>query len=312
MNATTATHAKGRRKSQTEIYESVTQQIVEHLERGVKPWNQPWSSGHAAGPVTRPLRHNGERYRGINVLMLWMTAGEQGYDCPLWLTFKQAQQLGGHVKRGEKGAPVVYASSFRKTETDDSGEDTTREIPFLKQYVVFNASQCEGLPERFQETIEPLQTDLEPCEAVAEFVKHTGAIVQEGGSRAFYRMSEDIIGMPAIDRFHDAESHAATLAHELTHWTRHPSRLDRSFDQKRFADDGYAMEELVAELSSAYLCADLQITPEVREDHAGYLKCWLDVLKADSKAIFTAAAYAAKAVDYLHGLQPQVATAVRA
>lgn len=293
-----------RKNSRVDIYDSVTQQIVRQLERGVRPWMQPWSSGHAAGPVSRPLRHNGERYNGINILMLWGTALEQGYDCPLWLTFRQAQQLGGNVRKGEKGTRVVYASTFSKTEENDKGEAEERDIPFLKQYCVFNASQCDGLPERFYETAQPLNHELEPVEAASEFFRHTGAEIRDGGSRAYYSMGADVIGMPAIEKFHDAESHAATLAHELSHWTRHPSRLNRSFDQKRFGDSGYAMEELVAELSAAFLCADLGITPEVREDHASYLHHWLTVLKQEKRAIFTAAAHASKTVDYLNRLQP--------
>jgi len=297
----TARPAKTQRE---DVYDTVTKKIVEQLEQGVRPWMQPWSSGHAAGPVSRPLRHNGERYNGINILVLWMSALERGFDCPLWLTFKQAQDLGGHVRKGEKSSRVVYASTFSKTEQDDSGDDVQKDVPFLKQYSVFNASQCEGLPERFSQSDETLNHGLQPLEATTAFVGHTNAEIQEGGSRAYYRIGDDVIGMPRIEAFRDAESHSATLSHELIHWTRHTSRLARDLGRKNWGDEGYAMEELVAELGAAFLCADLGITPEVRDDHAGYIQGWLKVLKDDKRAIFQAASMASKAVDYLHGLQP--------
>ena len=311
---TTSTTKRSRRKHSTkgrtqgkpraDVYESVTNTIIEQLEQGVRPWMQPWSSGHAAGPVSRPLRHNGERYNGINILMLWGASLEQGFDCPLWVTFKQAQQLGGNVRKGEKSTRVVFASTFKKTEEADGGENVEKDIPFLKAYSVFNASQCEGLPDRFYETQQPLNHDLQPHEAAMEFVASTKAVIQNGGHQAYYRISDDVIGMPWIEAFRDAESHAATLVHELTHWTRHESRLNRDLGRKRWGDEGYAMEELVAELGAAFLCADLGITPEIREDHAGYMQSWLKVLKNDKRAIFTAASMASKAVDFLHGLQP--------
>lgn len=296
------------RTQREDVYETVTKKIVEQLEQGVRPWMQPWSSGHAAGPVSRPLRHNGERYNGINILVLWMSALERGFDCPLWLTFNQAAQLKGHVRKGEKSSRVVYASTFSKTEQDDCGDDVQKDVAFLKQYSVFNASQCDELPERFSQPDETLNHGLQPLEATTTFVGHTKAEIQEGGSSAYYRICDDVIGMPRIEFFRDAESHAATLSHELIHWTRNPRRLDRDLGRKKWGDQGYAMEELVAELGAAFLCADLGITPEVREDHAGYIQSWLTVLKEDKRAIFQAASMASKAVDYLHGLQPVAAS----
>jgi len=220
------------------------------------------------------------------------------------MTFKQAKELGGHVREGEKGSPVVYASSFKKREETEAGEEIEAEIPFLKEYTVFNACQVEGLPERFYELPEQPKEQLERIEQADAFFAATGADIRTGGNKAYYAIGEDFIRMPPFECFVDAESHAATLAHELTHWTRHKSRLGREFGQKRFGDEGYAMEELVAELGSAFLCADLSITPEVRGDHAGYIASWLKVLKEDKRAIFTAASYASKALDFLHGFQP--------
>ncbi|TWT35226.1 DNA primase TraC [Posidoniimonas corsicana] len=291
-------------KNRTDIYAKVTNQIIAELERGVRPWHKPWNAEHAAGRICRPLRHNGTPYHGINILMLWASAEEAGFHCPHWLTFKQAKELGGSVRKGEKGSPVVYASTFTRSETTDDGAEVAEQVPFLKQYTVFNACQVDGLPDRYYELAAAPRETVERIEQADRFFVATGAEIRTGGNRAYYTIEGDYIQLPPIECFVDSESHASTLAHEATHWTRHPSRLDRDLGRKRWGDAGYAMEELVAELGSAFLCADLEITPEVREDHASYLASWLEVLKDDKRAIFTAASLASKAVDYLHGLQP--------
>ncbi len=309
-NTKTKTRTKAReadRPAQGDVYERVTRSIVESLERGVRPWLRPWSIQHAAGRVSRPLRHSGEPYQGINILMLWASAEEQGFACPYWLTFRQAKELGGHVRKGEKGSPVVYASTFKTSETDERGEEVEAEIPFLKSYTVFNADQVEGLPERYYELAERPTHDLQRIEKAEAFFGATGADIRTGGTQAFYAVGPDYIRVPPFECFRDAESHAATVAHELCHWTRHPSRLDRDLGRMRWGDAGYAMEELVAELGAAFLCADLGVTPEVRDDHASYIGTWLEVLKQDKRAIFSAASHASRAVGYLHGLQPSEA-----
>jgi antirestriction protein ArdC len=290
--------------NRADIYTRVTDRIIKELEAGVIPWMKPWNAEHAAGRITRPLRFNGLPYSGINVLMLWSEAEEKGYSAPIWMTFQQARELGGHVKKGEHGSPVVYASKFKKNETGDDGCEVEREIPFLKEYTVFNVEQIEGLPEKYYALKQEPKPQMERIAEADEFFKNTGAEVREGGTQAYYSISNDYVQMPRIETFKDAESHAATMAHELTHWTRHPSRLNRDFGRKRFGDEGYAVEELVAELGSAFLCADLNIEPEVRQDHASYIANWLNVLKDDKRAIFSAASHASKAVEYLHGLQP--------
>jgi antirestriction protein ArdC len=291
--------------TRVDVYTRVTNQIVEQLERGVRPWLKPWNAEHAAGRITRPLRHSGEPYKGINILMLWAAAELQGFNCPLWLTFQQAKQLGGFVRKGEHGSPVVYANTFKRKETTDAGEEVEHEIPFLKEYTVFNACQCEGLPERFYELAEPPKEKIERIERAETFFANTKAEIRVGGNRACYVIGEDFIRMPPFETFRDAESHAATLGHELVHWTRLGSRLDRDFGRKKYGDEGYAMEELVAELGSAFLSADLAITPEIREDHASYVSNWLTVLRNDKRAVFAAASHASRAVDFLHGLQPR-------
>jgi antirestriction protein ArdC len=200
------------------------------------------------------------------------------------MTFKQASELNAHVRKGENGSLVVYANSITGTEADDQGEETEREIHYLKGYTVFNVEQIDGVPEHYYGTPEVQNTT--PVERIAyaeAFFAATKADIRYRGDRAFYSNDGDYIQMPVIEAFRDAESFYATLAHESTHWTKYPSRLDRSFGRKSWGDVGYAREELVAELASAFLCADLGITPEVRDDHASYIANWLTVLKNDKR-----------------------------
>lgn len=288
-----------------DVYTRVTNKIVADLERGNLIWLQPWQAGHAAGPVSRPLRANGAYYRGINVLMLWAASVEKSYEAPIWMTFKQAAQLCAHVRKGEKGSLVVFANTYKKTTQNDSGEEVEKEISFLKGYTVFNVEQIEGLPAHYYARVEPRHnTALERVESAERFFAATGARIEHGGSRAFYRVDVDFVRMPELQTFRDVESYYATLAHEVTHWTRHPSRLNREFGRKRWGDEGYATEELVAEIGAAFLCASLEITARPREDHAAYIATWLKALKNDKKMIFIAASHAQRAADFLHGLQP--------
>lgn len=294
---------------QTDVYQRITDQIVAELEKGVRPWLKPWNAEHAAGRISRPLRANGVPYRGINVLMLWAAATAQGFNAPLWLTYKQAQELGGQVRKGEKGSLVVYANTIKRTEQDEAtGEDMEREIPFMKGYTVFNAEQVDGLPAHFYAVQEPALDPVARIARVETFFAFVGADIREGGNQAFYSMAEDRVQMPPFVAFKEPEAYYATLAHELCHWTKHPKRLDRDFGRKRWGDEGYAMEELVAELGAAFVCADLALTPQPRTEHAAYIASWLKVLKDDKKAIFAAAAHAQRAADYLAGRQsPAVA-----
>ena len=289
-----------------DVYERVTDAIISQLEQGVRPWFQPWSSEHLAGRISRPLRANGVAYRGINTVMLWGAAVERGYCSPIWMTFKQALEHGGNVRKGERGSLVVYANSITRTETDEAtGEDRERDIPFMKGYTVFNVEQVEGLPARFYAAAEPAGEPMSRIAGADRFFANTGARIDQGGNRAFYRPSEDRVQMPPFEAFREPEAYYATLAHEMTHWTKAAGRLDREFGRKRFGDAGYAMEELVAELGAAFLCADLGLSPEPREEHAAYLSHWLTVMKEDKRAIFSAAAHAQRAADYLLGLQPK-------
>lgn len=291
-------------ESRPDIYSRITGQIIASLEKGVKPWMQPWSAAHAAGSVCRPLRFNGEAYSGINILSLWASAMERGFAAPIWMTFRQAQELGGHVRKGETGSPVVYANTVVKTEIDErTGNEAEQTIPFMKGYTVFNVEQIDGLPGHYYAQREASRNPDERIAHAEAFFGSLGARILNGGNAAYYRPATDHIQMPLFEVFFNAQSYYAVLAHESVHWTGHPSRLDRSFEQQRYGDVGYAKEELVAELGAAFLCADLEITLERREDHAAYIGSWLQVLRDDKRAIFAAAAHAQRAADYLHGLQ---------
>jgi antirestriction protein ArdC len=294
--------------TRTDIYTRVTNAIITDLEKGVRPWLQPWNAGHAAGPITRPLRAGGKPYTGINVLMLWTSAMTNNFASPIWMTFKQAKELKANVKKGSKGSLVVYADRITKTETANNGEEQERDIYFMKSYTVFNCEQIEGLPPHFYATAAPQLDPAQRIESADQFFANTGADIRHGGNQAYYAPGPDYVQMPPFASFRDAESYCATLAHEMTHWTKHASRLSRDFGRSKFGNDSYAREELVAEIGAALLCCDLGITPEPRDDHASYLHHWLKVLKEDKRAIFQAAAHAQRAADFLHALQPAIPT----
>ncbi|QEW21473.1 DNA primase TraC [Marinibacterium anthonyi] len=230
----------------TDIYQRVTDKIIADLEQGQLTWLKPWSAGNTEGRIMKPLRHNGVPYSGINVLMLWGAAVEDGHLSPFWMTFKQAKELGAHVKKGERGNPVVYAGALTKMEERDDGSEEERKIPYLKQYTVFNVEQIEGLPEHYYAKPEPVIDPAQRIEHADAFFASTGADIRRGGNSAHYSGGSDHVQMPVFESFRSPEAYYATLAHELTHWTKHKSRLDREFGRKRWGDEGYAKEELVA------------------------------------------------------------------
>jgi antirestriction protein ArdC len=289
-----------------DIYSRVTNKILADLENGVRTWQKPWNASNTDGRITQPLRHNGTPYKGVNVLLLWCEAIDKGYTSSTWMTYKQATELGAQVRKGEHGSLVVYADRFTRKDTNEQGAEIEREIPLMKGYTVFNVEQIDGLPAQYVSTAPEPLAPMARIDNAERFFAATGATIRHGGNQAFYAPARDFVQMPPRESFRDAEAYSATLAHELTHWTAHPSRLARELS-KRFGNDAYAAEELIAEMGSAFLCADLGITPEVREDHAAYLAHWLEVLKADNRAIFTAASQAQRAADYLHSLQQQPA-----
>lgn len=230
-----------------DIYARITDRIVVELEKGVRPWMQPWHSSNVTGRVTRPVRHNGLPYSGMNVLLLWWEAIARGFTNPMWMTFKQALELGGAVRKGETGSMVVFASRFTKTETDAVGEEFDRNIPFLKAYSVFNVAQIDGLPDRYYaHAPEPVRDPIARIENADRFFANTGAVIRHGGDRAYFHPAGDFIQMPPLEAFRDAASYVATLSHEATHWTSAPHRVDR--DLSRYAKDRSerAREELIA------------------------------------------------------------------
>jgi antirestriction protein ArdC len=298
-------------KPRADVYARITDRIVADLERGVRPWVRPWSAANAAGRITRPLRHNGTPYQGINVVLLWSEAVARGFSSSTWMTFKQSLELGGHIRKGESGTMVVYANKVTKTETDDNGDDVERTVPFLRAYTVFCVDQIDGLPEQYYRSA-AAAASVPPAQRIAHadaFFANTGATIRHGGDKAYFAPSPDLIQMPPFESFRDAESYTATLAHECVHWTAPAHRVNR--DLSRYGKDRSerAREELVAELGACFLSADLGIVPELepRADHASYLASWLEVLANDKRSIFSAAAHAQRAVTYLHGLQPKAA-----
>jgi antirestriction protein ArdC len=286
------------------LYATVTQAIVEELERGVPPWIKPWSAGQ---PAALPRNAVSQRpYHGVNVLLLWLRAASGGYRSATWLTFRQAGDLGGRVRKGEKATHIVYAARFQKSREDaESGETIEESIPFLRWYTVFNTAQVEGLPGHlYQEPApRPLPDALAHVEA---FLGRIPATVRHGGHRAFYAPGEDVIGLPGPEAFESAAHYYATSLHEHGHWTAHPSRLARDLSG-RFGSAAYAAEELVAELTAAFLCAHLAIPGQLR--HAEYLGAWLSLLREDKRAVFTAAAKATQAAEYLRTFEETATTA---
>jgi antirestriction protein ArdC len=284
-----------------DVFTKITNRIIADLEKGVLPWRKPWSADHLVTAL--PLSGStGEPYHGINAIMLWLAAADKGYKCRYWFTFDQAKKLGGNVKKGERSETAVYYKTVTKVEAT---EDTDAEYYRLARgYAVFNGDQCEGLPAKFYvEEPASIVTPKERHAASELFFANTGAEFRHGGNKAFYSPSQDFIQLPPFETFEDAESYAGTKGHEMIHWTKHETRLNRDYEKKKFGDENYAKEELVAELGAAFLCAILGITPETRDDHAQYIGHWLQVMKGDNHVIFSAASEAQKAIDFLQGLQ---------
>lgn len=265
-----------------DFYQRITDTIIRNLEQGTRPWTRPWTTTSSASGAIRPMRHDGTPYRGINVLVLWSEASDNGYTSSTWMTYRQAQSLGAQVRKGERGTTIVYAKRIQLLDQDaTTDEDNARTIPILRTYSVFNTEQIDGLPTppAAQPTIiEPASSRIDRADA---FISATTATIVHHGNRACYIPSADRIEMPPYQQFIDtttssaAEGYYATLLHELIHWTSPKHRCDRDTG-KRFGDNSYAREELVAEIGAAFLCADLGIALEPRPDHAAYVASWLE------------------------------------
>jgi antirestriction protein ArdC len=279
------------------LYAEVTGRIVAELEEGRVPWVQPW--GRSPCPLGLPRNAvSGRRYSGINILILWDAAIGAGFPSQDWLTYRQALELGGHVRKGARGTMVVYADRFvprAERERSEGEGDEPAGVPFLKRFTVFNAAQCEGLPERVGGAVPVVPDDAVVPEADA-LIEAIGADIRIGGDRAFYVPSLDFLQVPPRSSFFASINWYRTCFHELGHWTGHPTRLDRDFSGT-YGSVAYGREELVAEMASAFVCASLGIVPTVR--HADYLGAWLALLREDARAIFRAASHASRAADLI-------------
>jgi antirestriction protein ArdC len=286
-------------RDRASLYQEITDKIIAELESGRVPWVQPWGTAVAKASLAMPTNAATQRrYSGVNVLILWSAVIERGFAGQSWLTFHQALGLGGNVRKGAHGTTVVYANRFVRDEerrrAERDGDEPTA-IPFLKRFTVFNTDQCENLPEALTTAPAPVPEGLILPEAEA-LIAATGADFRIGGERAFYSPSHDVIQVPRPDSYFEPINWHRTALHELGHWTGHPSRLARDLSGG-FGSSLYAKEELVAEITSAFVCASLGIVPTVR--HADYIGSWLEVLREDDRAIVRAASAASKASDYL-------------
>ncbi|CUX68959.1 DUF1738 domain-containing protein (plasmid) [Agrobacterium tumefaciens] len=204
--------------NRVDIYARITDRIGEDLEQGVRPWMKPWSAANTNGRISRPVRHNGLPYSGMNVLLLWSEQMSRGFASSMWMTFKQALELGGAVRKGETGSTVVFASRFTKSEADGNGNEVDREIPFLKAYSVFNLEQIEGLPDGYYAPPAKVLDPVARIESADRFFRNTGAVIRHGGNQAYYSPVMDYIQMPPFEAFGDAAGYAAVLSHEATHY----------------------------------------------------------------------------------------------
>ncbi|MGV2497488.1 ArdC family protein [Pelagerythrobacter aerophilus] len=292
------------KSSRQSLYAEVTERVIAQLEEGRLPWVQPWNAA-ACGCAMPENVISGRRYSGINVLILWAAVIEGGYASQRWLTYRQAQAAGGHVRKGERGTVVCYADRFTPRAEAQQAQDEEREartIAFLKRFTVFNVEQCEDLPEELTRTVEPPFAEADILPQVKALIDASGADLRIGGGEAYYSPVQDYVAVPPVQAFHAPIDWHRTALHELGHWTGHTSRLNR--DQAgRFGSSAYAREELVAEMASAFACASLSIEPTVR--HCDYIGSWLAVLREDEKAIFRAASAASKAADYLLAFAPE-------
>lgn len=285
-----------------DIRQVITDRIISILEKGLNEARSRWTSAGRRGfPVNGKT---GITYRGANVLVLWDEAIERGYSSNVWMTYKQAVSMGAQVRKGEKAVLCAYFEMVVKNEQDQSEKDNAEEgnskglFPMCKPFWLFNVAQIDGLPETMTKG-EP-EKEFHPIEDAEKLIAATGATIKHGGDRAFYSPSADQITLPLHERFISPEFYYATALHELTHWTGHPSRLDRQFS-KRYGDEAYAFEELIAELGAAFVAGHIGFVDMTILDHADYVNDWLSILRRDKTAIFSASKQAGRAYDFILG-----------
>jgi antirestriction protein ArdC len=273
------------------LYESVTNRIIEEMKNGTVPWTKPWKSGKTFGVMPMNAA-TGRPYNGINIPLLWRAADVHGYPTHGWLTYKQAHAAGGQVRKGEKATTVVFT---KKLHIKDKQTDEDKQIGMLRTFAVFNVAQIDGLPDKPTPELVDIGTS-NVNQLVDGFIAATKADIRIGGNIACYVPSKDFVALPPMDAFVTIESFYATALHELGHWTAPKHRCDREASG-RYGTQGYAAEELVAELTAAFLCAHLGIKGELR--HTDYIANWIQLLTEYPRAMFAAASKASQAPDYL-------------
>lgn len=280
-----------------DVYQMITDRILQIMEKGKIPWQKPWSGGTAMMPINLVSK---KHYHGINTILL----GCQEYDSPYWLSFKQAQERGGHVRKGEKGTPCIFWKSYEKeTENLDTGEIEISKKFVARYYTVFNADQCEGIEApKIDIKIYPENERIQIAENIIQNISNK-PIIEYKGNKAFYSITEDKVVVPEIYRFEKSEHYYSTLFHELTHSTRHEKRLNRDAVPHMFGSKEYAQEELVAEMGAAFLCGYCGIENQTIENSAAYIQGWANAIRQDKKLIVVAAAQAQKAANFILNIQ---------
>ncbi len=283
-----------------DIKQAITDKIIALLEKGNCSSSAPWAQAAGKGMPCNAV--TGAAYRGVNVLILWSEAVERGYTSNIWMTFKQAQALGGQVRKGEKAVLCAFFDKVKKSAKNaaekseaEGGEDS---FFLCKPFWLFNLAQVENLPADLTAVPVAATPDFNPIAEAEQILRASGASIAHGFDGAFYSPSKDQICLPERERFTSEVRYYATAMHELSHWTGHENRLARDFSG-RFGSEAYAFEELVAELGSAFLAGHIGFVDTTIENHAAYLQSWLKVLKSDKTAIFTAASAASKATDFV-------------
>lgn len=281
-----------------DAYQVITDRIIEKLENGVIPWHKPWSGGISGMP--RNLV-SGKGYNGINIILL----GLQGYDSPYWLTFKQAQERGGHVRKGEKGSPCIFWKTYDKERETSDGEVEVDKRWVLRYYTVFNADQCEVIDApKVEIKTYPENERIAEAEKIQLEMPNRPEVRFEG-SEAYYSMAEDKVVIPELYRFEKSEEYYSALFHELAHSTRHESRLNRDAKPHQFGSPEYAQEELVAEITSTFLCGHCGIDRVTLDNSAAYIQGWLKALRNDKKMVVMAAAQAQQAANYILNIKAE-------
>jgi antirestriction protein ArdC len=289
-------------------YQEVTDRIIAALEAGTPPWRRPWDPDKAGGPAMPRNAATGQRYRGINVLTLGMSVLAFASGDPRWATYKQAEDRGWQVRKGERGTTGYFFKrlELRDDTKPDDDEDAVRRIPLLRAFTLFHASQIDGIPDFIPPTIE--EAPWRAPEAAEIIIANSGAIVRFGGERAFYSPATDHIQMPPQSAFATAEGFCGTLLHETCHWSGGPTRLNRDL-RNHFGSHDYAREELRAEIGQMMISGELGIavSDDDFSNNAAYVASWLEKLRSDRKEIFRAAADAQRIADYLLAFHPDYA-----